>query len=209
MGCKSWGVRIWNFKISHPNLISGKPLARPEFSRIGPSCCLLTKAGPAFLSYACQPEFGSPPPCCTCVGESSAWGASPRRAHSLGLSAANAASSGIDAGALRRFDPAASRRGRGQCKSHQRRHCAGGSARCPAHHADCTHPASPSWALKAVACPCGASGLVRFVRLLPHSSGFSGAPGRWAGHRRPGDLALGGSWAGGGRAACPVRQRPE
>lgn len=38
-------------------------------------------------------------------------GASPLKAHSLGFSAAKAASSGVDAGALRRFDPAASRRG--------------------------------------------------------------------------------------------------
>lgn len=88
---KSWGPRIWNFKISHsePHLWVS-PLQGQSVLELGLAAASFLKGGlPSSHTPVSWSLDTPPPPRRTCVGESSAWGASPRRAHSLGLSAAS------------------------------------------------------------------------------------------------------------------------
>lgn len=173
-----------------------------------------------FKSWACHyltclsAKTWSPPQVLRLVpekGVSWAWGLDREGCRAQVSSAAGAAGSGVDAAALRRGDPTASSGGAGTVPAPPAEANAREIVRgVRPHHADSARPASLAWDPETAAHgPRAAPGLLRFVRLLLHGSGFSGAPGRWAGRGRPSELALGGPWAGGGCPASPVRQRPE
>lgn len=191
-------------------LNSGRPplslsfLICDEWSR---AYLLASSWTPAFLS----PKPGMPPQALQPAPEEKGLGRVQPRVQVT--PAGDTAGSGVDAAALRRGDPTATAGGAGTVQASAAE--AEANARevvCGVrpHHADRARPASPARAHRSATLgPRAAPGLLRFVRLVPHGSGFSRAPGRWAGRGGPGELAPGGPCAGGGCAASPVRQRPE